>query len=373
MRRLVLLLAVLLAAGCGSPTRSASRTAAASAAASAAEPSADVSSVLASFRDPAFAFDSNGSGSVTVGSVQFSASASHAFRGGDMHSVLIVTAGPNRQHNEWIVVGGKGYTRPSPSGPWFDIAAAAVGGNWGSALSTLTTLTPKQLMTYNGKRVRVFTADDALTADQLGTTTDGITAVSGTMHLFVDDAGKLAHYQVVAQWQQPGPSGALIDVSMNLLYSVTGKDPTITPPGEVWKRQISNRFEYAIGYPADMELVEGTGNDPDIIRSTDTSAVIAAKTAPSSGLLKTYVTSYIDETRRDIKVNPESQTDLVIGGHPGKVLRYHFRADGQDKYLVVGLTLSGGNAYFVGLYGRRKHEATVDALFVKMIGTFEVD
>src|SRR5437588_1974462 len=129
-------------------------------------------------------------------------------------------------------------------------------------------------------------------------------SVAGTITLFVDDPGNLLGFVVDAAWLQAGPGGAAIDASMSLDYSVMGNDPKIASPDRVWKRVTSTRFGYSIGYPVDMKLTEGTGNKPDVFRYPDMFGVIAQQSAPASGLLSTYVATYIAASRRDMKVDP---------------------------------------------------------------------
>jgi hypothetical protein len=368
-RRLLPLLVLVLAA-CGSPTATTPATAA-------PKPSAtpvSAAAILASFHDPAFAFEAHMSGEIKVANVTLPVSGKSSFRAGDSYSLLIINAKSGRQRTERIAAGATVYVRSTESGPWFSAPGPTDSGNWGAALARLGALTEQNRLSYNGKRARAFITDArALTASQLGIPARAVANVSGTMTLYVDDPGNLLGFLVDVAWKQPGPSGAAIDGSMNLDYSITARDPTIAAPDEIWKRVTSTHFGYSIGFPVDMEVAEGIGSKPDVFRYPDMFAMVARQSGqPMAGLLSTYVTAYIDATHRELKVRPESQTDIVIAGHPGKALRYQFLADGEHKYRVVGLTLNGRNGYFVAVVGHAGDEEVVDALFEDMIGTFAI-
>jgi hypothetical protein len=367
-RRLVLPLVGLVLAACGSPIASAPPSAPPS------PPPVSAAAILASFRDPAFAFEAHMSGEIKVANVTLPVSGKSSFRAGDSYSLLIINAKSGRQRTERIVAGATVYVRSTESGPWFSAPGPTDSGNWGAALARLGAITERNRLTYNSKRARAFITDaGALTASQLGIATRGVANVSGTMTLYVADAGELLGFVVDTAWKQAGPGGAAIDASMNLDYSVTAKDPTIAAPDEVWKRVTSTHFGYSIGFPVDMEVAEGIGSKPDVFRYPDMFAMVARQSGqPMAGLLSAYVTTYIDATYRELKVRPESQTDIVMAGHPGKALRYQFQADGQYKYRVVGLTLDGRNGYFLAIFGHGGDEEVVDALFEEMIGTFTI-
>jgi hypothetical protein len=372
-RRLSLALVVLVLGACGSPPASApSATASVRPSAAASSAGIPVPAILAGFRDPAFAFDAPMSGEINVAGKTFSVLGQSSFRGDDSYSLLILDTPSGRQRTERIIAAGKTYTRSTETGPWFGSPGTTDSGNWGLAFRTVRTLTERSRLNYNGKEAHAFVTDDgALTASQLGIPTKGVASFAGAVTLFVDDPGNLLGFVVDAAWLQAGPGGAAIDASMSLDYSVMGNDPKIAAPDEVWTRVTSTRFGYSIGYPVDMQVTEGTGNKPDVFRYPDMFAVIARESAPGNGLLSTYVTTYIAASRRDMKVDPESQTDIVMAGHPGKALRYRFGA-GHDQYAAVGLTVNGRNAYFVALFGHRGDEKVVDALLAEMIATFAI-
>jgi hypothetical protein len=367
-RRLVLPLVGLVLAGCGSPTASAPPAAPPSA------PPVSAAAILASFHDPAFAFEAHMSGEIKVANVTLPVSGKSSFRAGDSYSILIINAKSGRQRTERIVSGATAYVRSTETGPWFSAPGPTDSGNWGAALARLTAITERNRLSYNGKRARAFITDaGALTASQLGIPASAVANVSGTMTLYVDDPGNLLGFLVDVAWKQPGPGGAAIDGSMNLDYSVTARDPTIAAPDEVWKRVTSTHFGYSIGFPLDMQIAEGIGSKPDVFRYPDMFAMVARQSGqPMAGLLSAYVTTYIAATYRDLKVKPDSQTDIVIAGHPGKALRYQILADGEHEYRVIGLTLNGRNGYFVALVGHAGDEEVVDALFEAMISTFTI-
>lgn len=385
--RFVLPLVLLLLVACGSSTPSAPPAGSAGtpgvtpSVPSSPSPSPSPSSispaaVLAAFGEAAFAFEATVSGDLKVAAMTLPITGKQSFRTGDSYSLVVVDAPSGPKRTERIVVQGKGYTRSSDTSPWFESPEADGSGDFGRALRALRTIHEQGTVIRDGRTVQTFvTGDGSLSAADLGVTTPAITDFSATMKLFVVDAAKLVGFAVAADWKQPGPAKATIEASMTLDFAITGNNPTITAPApdEVWDRLTSKRHGYSIGHPADMTVVLGKGTEPDLLGYSDAFLFAAQEPGqPKASVLRNYVAAYVAATRRDLKVQPESQTDIVMAGHPGKLLRYHLMFDGQDSYQQVALTLSGRDGYFVSLVGPRGQEEPFDAFFETLLGTFTI-
>lgn len=383
---LPVMLALLVA--CGStavPAPSPSAPAASSASPSATPPpspspspsptAVPAAAVLAKLNDPDFAFAATISGELKTAGLTLPVTGEMAADGDDAYSLIVISAPGGPQRTEFLDVDGKGYTRASEASPWF-VDHGKRGDNFLRSLSQPGMIEDTGTVTREGQVVRRFTTiGDVLSAADLGISTSGIASFSGRVDLLVDHTATLVGLVVDARWTQTTEGGAAPDSVLRLEFVITGSNPDLAGrvPDLVWDRLTSKRLGYSIGYPAAMTVTMGKGSAPDYIAASDGILVVARESGqPKGASLKSYVDAFVAATRRDLKVRPESRTDIRMAGHPGTLLKYHREFNGRDGYQQYALTLVGTGGYFVGLYGDSGNEQALDAFFEAVLGTLTI-
>ena len=378
-----------LVAGCGStapPSAPGSVTPSAAAASPTASPEPTVSAspsppaltvddVLARMVDPALAFSGDLTGNVAVGAVSVPVTGKLDVAPAGTHFVMTLGMPNGPQTSEQIIVGGKTYSRSSPTAPWFEIPTTKSGAGLGAALARVGSVTDQGMTTRDGKAVHHYaTVAGALPASAMGFDKPGISGFSGRIDLYTDDSGKLVAIGLGADWQQMGSSGAPVPTSMSLDIALSDSKPVISAPEQVWVQFKSTRWPYTIGYPAEAKADEGKkATEGDIFAaSADEFYGVIQERQPKGVKLSDYVKAYIDATYKQFKAKPESQGDITIDGRPGKVLLYHLKQAGQERYNVVLVTLDGRDGYSIILVANPGEEANANAFADQLLTTFKI-
>jgi hypothetical protein len=100
--------------------------------------------------------------------------------------------------------------------------------------------------------------------------------------------------------------------------------------------------------------------------------VVLLERQPAGVKLANYVKAYIDATFRFAKVRPERQSNISVDGRPGKLLEYHLKINGENRFSIVALTLTGRNGYLVDVVAAPGDEQGARGFFTTLLGTFTI-
>lgn len=334
-----------------------------------------IADVLAKLADSKHSFTAAVTGKVDVGSLSAPVTGTLEVASGATRSELTITLPAGSQTTEQIAVGGKSYKRSGSNAPWFEVPPSTAGKDLGRTLATIGNIDDKGTSIRNGQTVHHFaTIPGAIPASALGFDHTGIDGFSGSMDLYTNDSGTLLAIGVSAGWTQQDPAGASLRGSMTLDFALSDSTPVITAPEDLWVQFTSARWHYAIGYPAGVTTIEGKkAADLDVFAaSSDEFYAVIRETQPKGVTLAGYVKAYITATTKQMKVKPESQGDITIDGRPGKVLIYHLKLQGKDRYNVVLMTLDGRSGYTISLVGLPGQETNMNSFADQLVSTFSI-
>ncbi len=333
------------------------------------------SAIIAKLGRPDFTLVADLTGSIAANAVSFPISG-HLESAGNDSSTLLITKMPNGdQRNETVTVGGTTWRRNLENGPWVEEAATTTADTGlASSLSTLTKLEDEGTTTVDGRVLHRFgTPAGSLTKADLDISVPDISAFRGTLTLLVDDEADLRGIDVQASWAQPSGTTS-IDVDMTMQFKVLSGAPSIEKPEFPWKRFVSKANGMSIAYPATFTALPERPGVPVLISLSTTDYISMAREPQPKGVtLDAYVKAYEDSWKQVKKVSPEFRTTGPMGSLPGVYETYHAKLINTDSYIVVGLTVSGRNGYFVTLNTVPGNEDNANAVFEAMATTLELN
>jgi hypothetical protein len=158
---------------------------------------------------------------------------------------------------------------------------------------------------------------------------------------------------------------------MDLDLSGLGSAALVAAPEDPWERFTSTKLGYSMAHPAGWTVTEGDGQDSYLLDGTPyvTVAPVAAKSYTLDRLASELIASY----QKQLKVKPDSDTEMMLGGQPARLLTYHFtRDDGVKVYVADAVTIAGDTGWEVFLTEQAGSEADDTPLFRAMVSTFKL-
>ncbi len=385
---LPIILAALLAAGCGgspaasaapAPTATTGPTVAVTPAPTASPsptPVADVSKLFtARMIDPQFEGAGRISGSMTIGNLEGSIAGTMQIDGKDSTSEMMIDI-PNvfSSTSASIEHNGDEYTS-TDGGPWFKTedptADTGLAGTIGVAALTAR---DSGIVTVQGQQLHHMVPGNAgtITAADLGMTDPSMADAKGTLDFYARDDGSLAVMSVSLEWAVDS-GGTPVPASMTMDFAFD-EDPTVTiaPPDEIWARFASKQHGYSIGYPADWQLSKAENADePDVFGYSSTQFSIGLRERQpkaASDRLDAYVRAFLDATPN----KPEVSEATTAAGEDAWRVAYHDTVNGEELYFVFTLLIEGRNGYTVAFVGPKGYESDIVAFHESQLTTLEV-
>ena len=135
-------------------------------------------------------------------------------------------------------------------------------------------------------------------------------------------------------------------MTLDLDLSGLGRAATVLAPEDPWSRFTSTRFGYSMAHPADWTVSEEGASDSYLIDGTP--YVTAGPQSLPGYTLERFATELIATYKKQAKVEPETNAEIVLGGQPGRFLTYHFaNEDGVKVYVADAITVADGTGWEV--------------------------
>jgi hypothetical protein len=324
------------------------------------------------------------SGMLTVGAVVAPLSGLMQMRGADQRTELRIDLPGAPTEQSTVAVGGSRFVS-SNGGPWFEEAAAAGSQDLGSVLADIVTLRDGGTEQRDGVTVHHLLPSTGtsssfdLPASVVGLADESQKDPTASMDLFATTDGSPAYIDLAASWTQlAGEQEAPAVIDMTLAFRDGASVDIARPPDEeIWKRFVSKRYGYSIGYPSVWEILIPSARDgePDIFAESDTElGFVIRERQPKAAAdhLDAYAAAFIKATSK-LSGKPETDERVMVGILPGRRLTYHEKLDGRDVFTVYTLTIKGRNGYQIGTVGPPGYEEDVINLNEVTAATFALD
>ncbi len=313
-------------------------------------------------------------GTMAFATTEIPLSGTMTIAGDASQSSITLEAPGGSQTNETIRVGTNEWERAT-GGPWVtNPEPADTSKSLSAFLETLTSLEDKGIETRDGRQLHRLVPPPSVTfsAETLGFDAESARDATIAMEFWAEDDGTPAFWSFDIGWNQvSGTTTIPVAMTLDLDLSGLGRAATVVAPEDPWSRFTSTRFGYSMAHPADWTVSEEGASDSYLIDGTP--YVTAGPQSLPGYTLERFATELIATYKKQAKVEPETNAEIVLGGLPGRFLTYHFaNDDGVKVYVADAITVADGTGWEVIFMEQAGAEEGDTPIFQAMLSTFKL-